>query len=64
MKLSEVAEQQAELAKQTMAMANHLTMGFTAPLAPITEYFTGLYVETVKRFEQNVSTLNGQQSAE
>lgn len=60
MKLSEIAEQQAELAKQTMAMTNHATLGFTAPLVPITEYFTSLYVETVKRFEQNVNSLNGQ----
>ena len=59
--LTEIAENQAELAKQTLQMANNMTMGWTAPLATISEYVMGQYVEAVKRFEQNLNSVKNSQ---
>ena len=56
MTLSQIAEKQAEMAKQTLALTNTVTLGFTAPLGVVADYFSSLYVESVKRFEQNVQS--------
>lgn len=56
--LVNLAENQATLAKQVMAMTNNVTMGWTTPLVTMTEAFSDLYVDAVRRFEQNLNTLN------